>query len=309
VVDEDDGEGGAQRTGPIRLEDDLRSKPGCMALWWRWGWLLGFDDDDDDDDGLPPGCWTLWLLWTSRIVAAVVVAGGIWFAVAYDDYGNGTETHYTVVYVPETHVVAPATEPIAPIVGGSLCIVGQGSTSLIDAKIVTATSVNETWTGSMQMFSGGQPVATIHGSGPIVGGEGTIPFTITSFGTYGEFEVTDPSGRPVPIGGMATLFPFQVVSDSQPCVQAGGTTPLPLSPSSSSPSSSSSSSSTTKVAVRRAVTTTTTSPPYSLLAVPGSLMLGLGILVLGGAAASGVRPRREPEPEPEHEPPPTDQVM
>jgi hypothetical protein len=167
------------------------------------------------------------------------------------------------------------------VVGGSLCIVGQGSTSLIDAKLFTTSDVNGTWQGSLS--SGGQ---SITGSGMITDGVGTIPFTITQFGTYGPLVVSDAAGASVPLGPLGGLFPFSVTSDNQPCVQAGATAPsapaVTAAPTPAEPTHT-----VTQTQVTTTTTTMTSTPPWGWSATGGAVVFGAGLLATGRRRGEG----------------------
>jgi len=145
---------------------------------------------------------------------------------------------------------APAVN-VPSIVGGSMCELGTGpTTSLINLGIFTSAGVNEMWHASISSPTGQQ----ITGSGQITSGRGTISFTISQFGTYGNLLIYDLSGQVVGLGPLGTLFPYTVAYDNQPCANAGATAPSPTAASASPVPQASTESTTT-------TTTTKSTPP------------------------------------------------
>lgn len=241
----------------------------------------------------------------ARAMAAGLIAlGGVAFGIGLASYGDSTTTMVLTGTVTHVPAAPPTPTPAAPmVVGGSVCVVGQGATSLINVEVVTGSDVNEDVSGSLAS-AGGAPIS---GSGQITNGTGTIPFTITAFGSYGPFNLTGSDGTPIALGPVAGLFPFTVTSDTQPCVSAGATTPPAPPARSATPSP-------TVVTTTTATTTSTVSvPSWSWLGTVGALLVAAGLLVTRrrgstGAEAAGEQDEGDPE-DPEEDPIDADREM
>ena len=238
--------------------------------------------------------WIRFLSGPRRVVGSFLIVGaGVALGLGLAGHGDST-TAATSIQRVVTPVPTVAPSPVASqpsVTGGSLCVVGQGSTSLIEVGIVTNASDNESLSGSLST-AGGPAIA---GSGQITNGTGKIPFTITQFGSYGPLTLTGSTGQAVSVGPMSALFPFAVVSDSQPCVTAGASTPPP--PTETPPAAPAAPETTTTSTTT--TTTTKSTPPWSWGATGGALLVGLGLL--------WTRRREDPEEDtPLAEPIPTD---
>jgi hypothetical protein len=240
--------------------------------------LVEFPEGDEVELPGPLSRWEeYWIGFLSGPRRAVgsflIVAAGVGLGIGLAGHGDST-TAATAVKRVVTPVPTVAPLPVASqpsVTGGSLCVVGQGSTSLIEVGIVTNTADNESLSGSLST-AGGAPIT---GSGQITNGMGKIPFTITQFGSYGPLTLTGPTGQAVPVGPMSSLFPFAVVSDSQPCVTAGASTPSP--PTATGPVAPAAPQTTTTTTTT-STTTTKSTPPWSWGATGGALLVGLGLL-------------------------------
>jgi hypothetical protein len=216
--------------------------------------------------------WIGFLSGPRRVAGSFLIVGaGLALGLGLAGHGDSTTVAISIQKV-VTPVPTAAPSPVASqpsVTGGSLCVVGEGSTSLIEVGIVTNTADNESLSGSLST-AGGAPIT---GSGQITNGTGKIPFTITQFGSYGPLTLTGSTGQAVPVGPMSSLFPFAVVSDSQPCVTAGASTPSP--PTATSPVAPATPKTTTSTTT---TTATKSTPPWSWGATGGALLVGLGLL-------------------------------
>jgi hypothetical protein len=234
----------------------------------------------------PPSRWEeFWLtfLHGRRVVylSSALIIAGLGIGIGLSGYGDSTVTAVRTTSIVRAIPVPPAApvKPAAPspspaILGGSLCVVGQGATSLINFKLFTSTADNEHVTGSLS--SAGGPIA---GSAQVTGGVGTIPFTITQFGSFPAVTVTAADGTSIPLGPMSTLFPFTVSSDSQPCATAGATAPAPAA--STAPAAPVAPAQRQVTTVTTTTTTKTSTPAWSWLSAGGALALGGGLLLIG----------------------------
>lgn len=261
--------------------------------------VIEFPDGDEVDLPEPLSRWEeYWIrfLHGPRVISAgIIVLAGLGFAIGFADHGNSTTTAATIrSFLRSTPTPAPTPTPTPTpatptvplsIVGGSLCVVGQGATSLINVRLVSNTGVNAPVNGALTTGAG----SSLTGATQVVNGIGTIPFTITTFGTYGPLTLTS-GGQAVPLGPLSGLFPFTVSSDNQPCVTAGASTPTPATsaPAPSTTPTPAPAPTTVKITTTTTTTTTTMTPPWSWLAAGGGLLLGLG-LILAKPRRSGVQ--------------------
>jgi hypothetical protein len=210
----------------------------------------------------------------AKIGAGVIVAAGLGFGIGFADYSSGTTTTTSTAQGP---VAPPPATPSAPttatLTGGQACVAAQGAGSLITVTVFTTNTVTTPLSGGLSMLVGGQPSGpTIPATGQFTNGQGTLQFPITQFGSYGNFALTSPTLGAVALGPVSAVFPYTVTSDTQPCAQAGTL-------SAAAPSTTPTSPGVASGATKTVSTTTTSGPPWSLLAIPGSIAVATGVLL------------------------------
>ncbi len=252
--------------------------------------VLEFPDGTETHLPAPLSRWEeFWMTYLHgrRVVylSGAVVIAGLGLGIGLSGYGDSTATAVQASKIVRTPPPTPAAPPpsapapvpaSSPILGGSLCVVGQGATSLINLKLFTSSADNERVSGSLS--STGGPIA---GSAQVTGGVGTIPFTITQFGTFPQVTVTGADGKPISLGTISTLFPFTVSSDSQPCVTAGAAGPSTAPTAPSAPTAPNAPARPEVTTITTTTTTKTSTPAWSWLSLGGALLLGAGLLLTG----------------------------
>src|SRR5580704_11136806 len=119
--------------------------------------VLEFPDGTEGYLPRPPSRWEeFWLtfLHGRRVVylSGAIVIAGLGIGIGLSGYGDSTVTAVRTTSIvrplPAPPVAPPAPNPPSPaILGGSLCVVGQGATSLINFKLFMSSADNERVSG------------------------------------------------------------------------------------------------------------------------------------------------------------------
>lgn len=212
----------------------------------------------------------------TKVAAAGVVLAGLAGGIGLMDVGDRTETvSHQVTTTPTpapTKTATPTPEAPLKVVDGQLGTdhVGPG-----ESYILVCLSVPPGHDGSYVAVFGSTPSGELSGSGDVVDGKGTIRVRISQFGSYAGLSLFGPGDEKIAdLGALLPRLPWVVDETEKPCdpadLSASDTEPAPTETATEGPG---------------VTTTTETSEvdvdgkPWSLLLIPGSLLVAGGLLV------------------------------